>query len=49
MAAEFEERARIPCVMDVGSGVEMGAGRCTVFWHRLDECGTGSDAVEGQD
>ena len=30
-------------------GVEMGAGRCTVCWHRLDERGTGSNGVEGQD
>ena len=29
--------------------VEMGAGRCTVCWHRLDERGTGSDGLEGQD
>ena len=24
-------------------GVEMGAGRCTVCWHGLDERGTGSE------
>ena len=29
-------------------GVEMGAGRCTVCWHRLDERGTGSDGVEAK-
>ena len=29
--------------------VETGAGRCTMCWHRLDECGPGSDGVEGQD
>ena len=29
--------------------VEMGAGRCTVCWHRLDERGTGSFGMEGQD
>ena len=27
----------------------MGAGRCTVCWHRLDERGKGSDGMEGQD
>ena len=49
MAAEFEERARIPMSWTSVQGVEMGAGRCTVCWHRMDECGIGSDGVEGQD
>ena len=49
MAAEFEERARIPMSWTPVQGVEMEAGRCTVCWYRLDELGTGSDRVEGQD
>ena len=49
MAAEFEERARIPMSWTSVQGVEMGAGRCAVYWYRLDECGTGADGVEGQD
>ena len=48
MVAEFEERARItmPCRFRVW---RMGAGRGTVFWHGLDERGTGSVGMEGQD
>ena len=30
-------------------GVEMGAGRDTVCWHRIGESGTGSGCVEGKD
>ena len=49
MVAEFEERARITNPWTQVQGVEMGAGRGTVFWHGLDERGTGSVGMEGQD
>ena len=49
MAAAFEERARITMSWTSVHGVEMGAGRCTVCWHRLDERGTGPDGIEGPD
>ena len=49
MAAETEERARVAMSRASVQGVEMGAGSCAVFWHRLGECGTGSDGVEGRD
>ena len=46
VAAQSEERARIPMSW---TEVQMGAGRCAVCWYRLDERGTGSAGVEGQD
>ena len=49
MAAGFEETARITMSWTSVQGVEMGAGRCTVRWYRLDERGPGSDGMEGQD
>ena len=49
MAAESEERTRITMSWTSVQGVEMGAGIGTVCWHRLDERGTGSDGMEGQD
>ena len=44
-----KERTGIAMSWTSVQGVELGAGRCTGCWHRLDECGTGSDGVEGQD
>ena len=47
--AQSEERARISVSWTEVQGVEMGAGRCAVCLYRLDERGTGSDGVKGQD
>ena len=49
MAAEFVEGDRITMPWTEVQGVEMGAGSGTVCGHRLDERGTGSDGMEGQD
>ena len=49
VVAEFEEGTGIAMSWTEVQGVEMGAGRCTVCWYRLEERGTGSDGVEGQD